>query len=329
MTSGRRLAVVAAAIAAFSIVAVLGVWLGVPFVLRREVRRTVQRIERDSNGALNITVGGIDIHPLTRRTTLRDVVMRFKAPQGTIALNVASIDVKKWRRLRWSGSEVLREQSLIFHGLSSPQIDRWLGPSQLSLSERVGASILFEAEYNSSYHPEKDNGMAGHVSLSSPKIGALSADFTLNGIDLVKLEQFARDAKTRSARPTVDQEIERRGTELLTSMKIQGAQLLLRDSGLMELVWATTAALKGVSPQEARQNMGAALAAACGKLKAEPWMKTLCDPLASYLDAPRSLRLTVAPSTPCEAARVAALAMTSGPQAVIDRLGLTLTANQD
>ncbi|MBN2369747.1 MAG: hypothetical protein JXO72_04610 [Vicinamibacteria bacterium] len=330
MKSQKRRSIVIIAIASLVvllIMAAVGLWIGLSRSFRRNVYRTAEKIERESKGALKIGLGDVDVSPFGRRVVLHDVSLEFnKKTREPLIVNIGAIDVKKWTQIR-SGGDFTREQEIEFHRISSPQLDAHVALAPPAVKKRLAAPITFDGEYRASYQPEEQKEFRLDVSVSSAQLGALSLDLDVSGLDLAKLEQMGRDAKIRQT-GAVHRQLQQGALTLLAELRIHGARIVLRNSGLMEVVYCLEAADKGATPDEARRRMLDRLRGECDK-RAEPWMRSLCEPLIIFIEKPKSIRLALDPPSPVDVAGLPAQLMTGGPQSVIDRLGLRLAANEE
>jgi hypothetical protein len=329
MSVRKKISIIAiVSLVALVVIAVVGLWFGLSRSFRGKIYRAAEKIERESDGALKIGIGDVDVSPFGRRATLRDVSLEFKkTPRGPLAVNFGSIDVKRWKQIK-SGSEFMREQEVEFHQVSSPQLDAQIAQAHPVVKERLAAHTTFEGAYNVSYHPEKDSELRLNASVSSSNLGALSLALAVSGLELAKLEQLSRDMKLRRADAAADPQAQKSALALLMELKIHEVRVALKNGGLMDVLWALDAAEKSTTPDDARRKILSQLRGECSK-RAEPWMQSLCRPLVAFVEKPQSMSIALKPSSPVEVASLPAHAMAGGPQAVIDQLGLELKANED
>jgi hypothetical protein len=328
MSKGRKIAVVIVSVLALALVVAAGVWFGVRHALRRNVFRAVEKIERDSKGVLKAEIGDVSFDPLSFRMALQNVRLSIRAPQGAYAIRFLEIRVKKWRRLK-SGSDVFREQALEFSGVSSPQIDALLANALPAAMAHLGKSISLDGAYSASYAPEKDDELRLDAAVSSPRLGAMSLGLVASGIDLVEVEKFAKEARAAEVSAASGPQLKSRGLEILMKTKVHEAHIAIRDRGLMKLIWALQAARAGVTTEDARRRALITIRSDCAEPKKDAWMALMCDPMLAFVEQPKSLRLSIAPSAPLAVSGLGIGLMMSGPQAVIEQLGLTLVANED
>jgi hypothetical protein len=329
MSGKSRVGVVAALILALVVAATAGMWLWLKSSLRSEVYRTLDRIERDSKGAVKVKVGDLSVDPILRRATLRDVTIDLKSPQGTpVTLRVDTLDVKKWEQLG-DGSNLLREQALEWHGLRSPELDAQLTQASGLLKKVIGDALVFDVVHRVSYRPERDNEFELDATVTCAKLGQLTLHLSATGIDLRQLNQVARDRQARGRPPALDAEMRNRAMAAVAGAKLQGARLAVRNTRLFDAIVAIEASRAGVSTEQARRNVQEQVRQKCGAPLAEPWTKRICPALTSFLDSPKSLSLTLAPAKPVALSGVAIAALSNGPGAAIEQLGLNLTANEE
>ena len=329
MSGKSRVGVVSAPVLALVVVAAAGAWLWLKSSLRDEVYRTLDRIESDSKGAVKVKAGDLSVDPILRRATLRDVTIELKPPQGApVTLRVDELDVKKWEQLG-DGSNLLREQALAWHGLRSPELDAQIAHASEPLKKVVGDALVFDVAHHVSYQPEQDNGFELDATATCLKLGQLTLHFSASGIDLRQLNQVARDQQARGRPRALAAEIRNRSVAAVVGAKLRGARLAVRSAGLFEAIVAIEASRAGVSVAQARRNMQEQVRQKCAAPLAEPWTKRICPALTSFLDNPKSLSLTLAPAKPVALSGVAMAALSSGPGAAIEQLGLSLAANEE
>jgi hypothetical protein len=313
---------------ALVVLATVGLWFGLRHSFRRRILRAAEKIERESQGAMKISIGDVDVSPFGRRGTLHDVSLEFQeTPRGPLVVDFDSIDVKKWKQVK-TGDEFIREQEVEFRQVSSPQLDAQIAQAPPEVRKRLAAPISFDGAYGMSYQPEKEHDLRLDASVSQASLGELSLDIAVSGLSMKKLEQLSREMKSQRADAAVAQQGQQNAMALLMELKIHKIHIVLRNDGLMDVLYALEAADKGITPDDARRKMLGRLRGECDK-RAEPWMQSLCGPFVAFADEPRSIRIALEPASPVEVASLPAYAMTGGPQAVIEQLGLKLTANED
>jgi hypothetical protein len=324
MSGKSRAKVVAACV--LVLVAAAGAWLWLRASLESEVSRTLERIERDSRGAVKVTAGDVSVEPIRRRATLRQVAIELRSPQGKpVTLRVGALDVKQWKPLG-DGSSLLREQALEWHGVTSPQLDAQLARMPASVQKRTGETLAFDLSHHTSYHPEQENELDLDASVSCAKLGQVGLHLTTSGIDLKQLDRLAREQPAGAAPSALEPVLQSRMLPALAQARLREARLAVRSAGLFEALVAVLAARDGLTWDQERRKMQQQIRLKCA---AERWSQRLCPALATFLESPKSLSLTLAPASPVALSGLPVTALSDGPAAVMDQLGLTLAANQE
>ena len=319
--SGQGTKIVAASV--LVLLAIAGAWLWLRFSLESEVQRMLARIERDSKGAVKVTAGEVSVEPILRRATLRQVVVELRSSQNkSVTLRVDGLDVKQWKPVG-DGSSLLREQALEWHDITSPQLNAALARMPDSVKKLTGGTLAFDFSHSMSYRPEQENELDLDATVSCAKLGQLGLRLTTSGIDLKRLDQITRE---QQARGVFDPVLQSRMLPAFAQAWLRGARLSVRNAGLFEVIVALSAARDGLTWDQERRKMQQQLRLKCAS---EPWTRRVCPALATFLERPKSLSLTLAPMAPVELSGLRMTALSGGPAAVMDQLRLSLVANQE
>jgi hypothetical protein len=328
MRGKSRVAVVAACVLALA-AAASGLWWWLRSSLQDEVYRTLERIERDAKGAVKVKAGDVSVEPVLRRATLRNVSVDLKSPQGNpITLHVDTLNVKKWTQLG-DGSHLLREQALDWHGVTSPQLDAQLAHAPASVRKFTGDAPSFDLSHSTRYRPEHENELELDAAVSNARLGQVGLQLAMSGIDLKQLDQIARDQQAHGGQAALDPVLSSRMLPALGQTRLRSMRLVVRNAGVFEALVALSAAKDSLTWEQERHKLQAQLQHKCGTALADKWTRRLCPALTTFLENPKSLSLALAPATPVALSGVPMTALSGGPGAVMDQLGLTLVANQE
>jgi hypothetical protein len=320
--SGKK-KVVAIALAAAAVVALAGTWLALQYALRRAVYQAIDKIQRDSDGGVALKVGDVSVNPLLQQATLSDVSIELKGAAGPASnFHVNTLKVVRWKKL--DGSKFLRELTLEWRGVRSPQFDWQLASASPGVKKILGDSLLFDVTHTSIYRPEQQHALDVDASFSSAKLGTLSLHLATSGIDVKELERLAREQKAHQPGRGGNAQIQASLQAALMQAQLRDASLGLRNAGAFEAFLASQAAATNTTPEEQRRQLKETLRARCAAPTVEAWLKRMCPALTTFVDEPQSLRLTLVPAAPVPLVE----ALAGGVDTLVERVNLKLVANE-
>ena len=126
--------------------------------------------------------------------------------------------------------------------------------------------------------------------------------------------------------PTVLENPEKSGEQLLSTATINAATIRLDNDSLVERLLEQQAKAAGMSVEDFRKQVSAMLPAMLAALQAPEFEKEVAGAVSAFLADPQSLSIIAAPQAPVLIAQVVGLAM-SAPNQIPAVLGLKVTAN--